>query len=120
VAFPSDSSMSRAYGVDNDLCVPHRSISYWALLVTGAITLLQLRRHATVNTGAAFLLLVIDAASLLLFTALRVKVSKLNVTLSDENQIVALRSISSCATRLTGAALFACFVGASIIKAVSQ
>lgn len=107
-----DSYISGKLGVDNNLCHPLRSISWWGLVVTDIlIVALAWRNHASQKFDVIALTL-INIAMLGMYFWLRAVVYQLTAGLTDE-QTKKLRGIAARSLSIAG-----CVVAATMVFAL--
>lgn len=105
-----DSRFSKSFGIDNDLCLPHRSISFWSLTALAVIDLLEVHRHFThARLELIIAVTVLVPAIVAILYRAKVKVHELSKTTEPLPDANTLCSISRFVSILAGAALWACF-----------
>ena len=105
-----DSRLSNSFGIDNDLCLPHRSFSFWSLVIVAIVDFAEIYHHYTSSRLTLYLTLslFVVAAMISLYQA-RVKIHGLSVSQGAAPLSVQLRSLSRLVNVLSGAVLWACF-----------
>jgi len=97
----ADSYISGKLGVDNHLCHPLRSISWWALVVVDMLVLAMAWRNHSSQQFDVYSLTVINAGMLCLFFWLRTVVHQIAAGLTAE-QTNKLRAISAASLSIAG------------------
>lgn len=114
--FSVDTYISKQLGVDNHLCAPQRSISFWGLLVILTIDLLQCWRHASGHSLEMSLFAVVPVGAILLFIHYRIRLLSFLPSLRTGDDLSDIRTLSSIALRLTGLVIFSCLLGATFLR----
>ncbi len=104
-----DSRLAKSFGIDNDLCFPHRSWSFLSLSVVSVIDLLEVHRHfSRARLGLCFTVGVLVVTTMVRLYFARIKIHALAQAGDSAHQLDSLRSVSRSMAMLTGAALWAC------------
>jgi hypothetical protein len=108
-----DSVLSSKIGIDNLLCPPQRSVSWWALVVITAFTIAESIRHGAPGTYETFVLASMSVLTLACYALFRIRLARLiQLSAADsENLTSHFRSTSAAALMITGMSLAACFYG---------
>jgi hypothetical protein len=105
-----DTSISHRLGVDNDLCHPRKSVSFWAVtFITLVVPLNQIKHYGTIF-GFALPVSTAVAAWAVLFLGRR-KIAALAAQLPDEASGKLLKAISTYLVRLAAAVAMVSFLG---------
>ena len=108
-----DSVISNRLGIDNLLCPPLRSVSWWGLVVIVAVTIAEAIRHASAANHDTFVLAALSILILACYYLFRTRVARLMKLLSvdSDGPVTTLRSVSAAGLTIAGVALWACFYG---------
>jgi hypothetical protein len=107
-----DSYVSGKLGIDNHLCHPLRSISWWGLVATDMIIVALAWRHHSHQTFDVVALTVVNVAMLCMYFWLRTVVYRLATGLTIE-QANKLRGIAAVSLSIAG-----CVMAASLVFAM--
>ena len=106
-----DSRISRMYGVDNDLCIPYYSVSYWAIVAMFTVDIAMLIRQGQAQFPKNLFLGALSLGALVFLTMLRGRIQQLSI--SHPEISADLRKLSSWSVRITGALMMACILAGS-------
>jgi hypothetical protein len=104
-----DNALSNKLGIDNHLCHPLRSVSWWGLVATDMIIVALAWRHHSHQTFDVVALTVVNVAMLCMYFWLRTVVHQLATGLTAE-QANKLRGIATVSLSIAG-----CVMAASLV-----
>ena len=111
-----DSKTAKLYGVDNELCRPYKSTSFWALMLVYALDILQFIRHITGNYYLFITLAIIASAAVILLVLIQIQIHALARKTDIADSLNRLRVVSIMARSVVGATLMACLTTVYFLK----